>query len=143
MNQFKQWIQHLMGSPEQGHHELIVQWFVINLMTCVLMLVPAIEHKSLWAIALAYALVGVIVLNTMILGICSMMPAQVVEFKSKRVEKLAKILLQILGLGVPGAVVHLLSLVFRQLTEGVPMSSKVTRVPMTIAGGNKVAWIET
>jgi hypothetical protein len=104
MNQLKHWVQQWFSFFGQDYSDRLVQWAILNLMAWVLLLVPAIQQKSVVAIAVAYVLVGLILFNTVLLASCSFLPNGLIGFKSERVEAMGRVVLPLIGFGVWGLV---------------------------------------
>ncbi len=64
------------------------------------MFLPLVQKGSLGPVAIAYFLIGALIVNTLVLSTCSRLPNQIVDVKSPTIEMLGGVILKLLGRGV-------------------------------------------
>jgi hypothetical protein len=64
------------------------------------MFLPMVQKGSLGPVAITYFLIGALIVNTLVLSVCSRLPNQIVDVKSPSVEMMGGVILKLMGRGV-------------------------------------------
>jgi hypothetical protein len=64
------------------------------------MFLPMIQKGSLAPVAVTYFLIGALIVNTLVLSVCSRLPNRIVDVKSPSVEMMGGVILKLMGRGV-------------------------------------------
>jgi hypothetical protein len=64
------------------------------------MLLPLVQKGSLGPVAVTYFLIGALIVNTLVLSVCSRLPNRIVDVKSPSVEMMGGVILKLIGRGV-------------------------------------------
>jgi hypothetical protein len=64
------------------------------------MFLPLVQKGSLGPVAVTYFLIGALIVNTLVLSVCSRLPNQIVDVKSPTVEMMGGVILKLMGRGV-------------------------------------------
>jgi hypothetical protein len=64
------------------------------------MFLPLAQKGSLGPVAVTYFLIGALIVNTLVLSLCSKLPNQIVDMKSPTVEMVGGMILKLIGRGV-------------------------------------------
>jgi hypothetical protein len=61
---------------------------------------PLVQKGSLGPVAVTYFLIGALIVNTLVLSVCSRLPNRIVDVKSPSVEMMGGVILKLMGRGV-------------------------------------------
>jgi hypothetical protein len=64
------------------------------------MFLPMVQKGALGPVAVTYFLIGALILNTLVLSVCSRLPNRIVDVKSPTVEMMGGVILKLMGRGV-------------------------------------------
>jgi hypothetical protein len=64
------------------------------------MFLPLVQKGSLAPVAVTYFLIGALIVNTLVLSVCSRLPNRIVDVKSPTVEMMGGVILKLMGRGV-------------------------------------------
>ena len=64
------------------------------------MFLPLVQKGSLGPVAVTYFLIGALIVNTLVLSVCSRLPNRIVDVKSPSVEMMGGVILKLMGRGV-------------------------------------------
>jgi hypothetical protein len=64
------------------------------------MFLPMVQKGSLVSVAVTYFLIGALIVNTLVLSVCSRLPNRIVDVKSPTVEMMGEVILKLIGRGV-------------------------------------------
>jgi hypothetical protein len=64
------------------------------------MFLPLVQKGSLGPVAVTYFLIGALIVNTLVLSVCSRLPNRIVDVKSPTVEMMGGVILKLMGRGV-------------------------------------------
>jgi hypothetical protein len=64
------------------------------------MFLPLVQKGSLGPVAVTYFLIGALIVNTLVLSVCSRLPNQIVDVKSPTIEMMGGVILKLMGRGV-------------------------------------------
>jgi hypothetical protein len=64
------------------------------------MFLPMVQKGSLGPVAVTYFLIGALIVNTLVLSVCSRLPNRIVDVKSPSVEMMGEVILKLMGRGV-------------------------------------------
>jgi hypothetical protein len=64
------------------------------------MFLPMVQKGSLGPVAVTYFLIGALIVNTLVLSVCSRLPNRIVDVKSPSVEMMGGVILKLMGRGV-------------------------------------------
>jgi hypothetical protein len=64
------------------------------------MFLPLVQKGSLAPVAVTYFLIGALIVNTLVLSVCSRLPNRIVDVKSLSVEMMGGMILKLMGRGV-------------------------------------------
>ena len=64
------------------------------------MFLPLVQKGSLGPVAVTYFLIGALIVNTLVLSMCSRLPNRIVDVKSPSVEMMGGVILKLMGCGV-------------------------------------------
>jgi hypothetical protein len=64
------------------------------------MFLPLVQRGSLGPVAVTYFLIGALIVNTLVLSVCSRLPNRIVDVKSPSVEMMGGVILKLMGRGV-------------------------------------------
>ena len=64
------------------------------------MFLPLVQKGSLGPVAVTYFLIGALIVNTLVLSVCSRLPNRIVDVKSPSVEMMGGVILKLIGRGV-------------------------------------------
>jgi hypothetical protein len=64
------------------------------------MFLPMVQKGSLGPVAVTYFLIGALIVNTLVLSVCSRLPNRIVDVKSPTVEMMGGVILKLMGRGV-------------------------------------------
>lgn len=64
------------------------------------MFLPLVQKGSFGPVAVTYFLIGALIVNTLVLSVCSRLPNQIVDVKSPTVEMMGGVILKLMGRGV-------------------------------------------
>jgi hypothetical protein len=64
------------------------------------MFLPLVQKGSLAPVAVTYFLIGALIVNTLVLSVCSRLPNRIVDVKSPSVEMMGGVILKLMGRGV-------------------------------------------
>jgi hypothetical protein len=64
------------------------------------MYLPLVQKGSLGSVAITYFLIGALIVNTLVLSVCSRLPNRIVDVKSPSVEIMGGVMLKLMGRGV-------------------------------------------
>jgi hypothetical protein len=64
------------------------------------MFLPSVQKGSLAPVAVTYFLIGALIVNTLVLSVCSRLPNRIVDVKSPSVEMMGGVILKLMGRGV-------------------------------------------
>jgi hypothetical protein len=82
-----------------------------------LWLMPYAEGRSKGAIAMSYLLIGTLILNTLVLYLCSRLPNRLISLKSNEIELIGGTLLKLIGTGLGVIGRSLLCSLFKLIDE--------------------------
>jgi hypothetical protein len=63
------------------------------------MFLPLVQKGSLGPVAVTYFLIGALIVNTLVLSVCSRLPNRIVDIKSPSVEMMGGVILKLMGRG--------------------------------------------
>lgn len=64
------------------------------------MFLPLVQKGSLGPVAVTYFLIGALIVNTLVLSVCSRLPNRIMDLKSPSVEMMGGVILKLMGRGV-------------------------------------------
>jgi hypothetical protein len=64
------------------------------------MFLPMVQKGALGPVAVTYFLIGALIVNTLVLSVCSRLPNRIVDVKSPSVEMMGGVILKLIGRGV-------------------------------------------
>jgi hypothetical protein len=64
------------------------------------MFLPMVQKGALGPVAVTYFLIGALIVNTLVLSVCSRLPNRIVDVKSPSVEMMGGVILKLMGRGV-------------------------------------------
>jgi hypothetical protein len=64
------------------------------------MFLPMVQKGSLGPVAVTYFLIGALIVNTLVLSVCSRLPNRIVDVKSPSVEMMGGVILKLMSRGV-------------------------------------------